>query len=84
MNARGVLKTALIGSVDAPTSRHTALLPSDARDDRLIFELDAPYRIDTTSLVIELFTADARFRRLLTDRELGDFITCVAVRREQA
>ena len=27
------------------------------------------------------FSADARFRRLLSDRELGDFITCVAVKR---
>jgi SAM-dependent methyltransferase len=38
---------------------------------------------DTDPLVSTLrdwFSADARFRRLLTDKDLGDFITCVAVR----
>ncbi len=54
MNARGALKTALLGSVDALTSRHTALLPIDARDERLIFTLEAPYRVDGSLLVVEL------------------------------
>src|SRR5258706_481735 len=58
MNARVAFKAALLGSVDALTSRHTALLPSDARDERTIFKLDAPYRVDTPSLVIDLLEHD--------------------------
>ena len=27
------------------------------------------------------WAADARFRRLLVDRDLGDFVTCVAIKR---
>jgi SAM-dependent methyltransferase len=34
----------------------------------------------THATLREWFAADARFRRLLEERELGDFITCVAVR----
>ena len=37
--------------MDALTSRHTALLPIDARDERSIFKLEAPYRVDGSSLV---------------------------------
>ena len=54
MNARGAFKSALLGSVDALTSRHTALLPNDARDERSTFKLDAPYRVAASSLAIEL------------------------------
>jgi hypothetical protein len=34
----------------------------------------------THATLRDWFAADARFRRLLTERELGDFISCVAVR----
>ena len=34
----------------------------------------------TRATVREWWAADARFRRLLTDRDLGDLITCVAVK----
>jgi hypothetical protein len=34
----------------------------------------------THATLRDWFAADARFRRLLTERDLGDFITCVAVR----
>ncbi len=54
MNARGALKTALLGSGDALPCRHTVLLPIDARDERLIFTLEAPYRVDRSLLVVEL------------------------------
>jgi len=59
MNARVAFKTALLGSVDALTHRHTALLSSDARDDRAIFRLEAPYRVATTSLAIELLERES-------------------------
>lgn len=59
MNARGAFKTALLGSVDALTSRHTALLPIDARDERLIFTLEAPYRVDGSLLVVELLESSS-------------------------
>ena len=35
----------------------------------------------TRQTLRDWWAADARFRRLLTERDLGDFITCVAVRR---
>jgi 2-polyprenyl-3-methyl-5-hydroxy-6-metoxy-1,4-benzoquinol methylase len=54
MNAKSALKTALLGSVDAITSRHTALLPLEAGDERLIFALEAPYRVDQPLLRINL------------------------------
>jgi hypothetical protein len=34
----------------------------------------------TRATLREWWVADARFRRLLTERDLGDFITCVAVK----
>ena len=41
--------------------------------------------VDAVSLFVatfrEWFAADARFRRLLTERDLGDFLLCVAIRR---
>jgi hypothetical protein len=34
----------------------------------------------THAALRDWFTADARFRRLLRERDLGDFVTCVAER----
>ena len=34
----------------------------------------------TRATLREWWVADARFRRLLTERDLGDFITCIAVK----
>ncbi|MBI3403196.1 MAG: methyltransferase domain-containing protein [Acidobacteria bacterium] len=39
---------------DAVTRRHVALLPREARDERLIFDLRAPYRVEGDVLSIEL------------------------------
>lgn len=36
----------------------------------------------THATLRDWFTADARFRALLTERDLGDFVACVAVRRD--
>jgi hypothetical protein len=44
---------------------------------RLIWDADAD---PTRATLRQWWAADARFRRLLAERELGDFITCVAVR----
>jgi 2-polyprenyl-3-methyl-5-hydroxy-6-metoxy-1,4-benzoquinol methylase len=44
---------------------------------RLIWDADAD---PTRATLRQWWAADARFRRLLVERELGDFITCVAVR----
>jgi len=44
---------------------------------RLIWDTDAD---PTRATLRQWWAADARFRRLLVERELGDFITCVAVR----
>jgi 2-polyprenyl-3-methyl-5-hydroxy-6-metoxy-1,4-benzoquinol methylase len=44
---------------------------------RLIWDTNAD---PTRATLRQWWAADARFRRLLAERELGDFITCVAVR----
>jgi 2-polyprenyl-3-methyl-5-hydroxy-6-metoxy-1,4-benzoquinol methylase len=44
---------------------------------RLIWDADAD---PTRATLRQWWAADARFRQLLVERELGDFITCVAVR----
>ena len=44
---------------------------------RLIWDADAD---PTRATLRQWWAADARFRRLVVERELGDFITCVAVR----
>jgi len=36
------------------------------------------------AIVRDWFAADARFRRLIAERDLGDFLLCVAVRRQVA
>ena len=43
---------------------------------RLLWDADAD---PTRATLRQWWAADARFRRLLVKRELGDFITCVAV-----
>jgi SAM-dependent methyltransferase len=44
---------------------------------RLVWDADAD---PTRATLRQWWAADARFRRLLVERDLGDFITCVAVR----
>jgi 2-polyprenyl-3-methyl-5-hydroxy-6-metoxy-1,4-benzoquinol methylase len=44
---------------------------------RLLWDADAD---PTRATLRQWWAADARFRRLLAERDLGDFITCVAVR----
>jgi hypothetical protein len=44
---------------------------------RLLWDADAD---PTRATLRQWWAADARFRRLLVERDLGDFITCVAVR----
>jgi hypothetical protein len=73
------LKNAALASMNRLTGRHAVLLSAAARSGDSIIDVRAPYRVVHETLR-DWWVADARFRRLLTERDLGDFVTCVAVR----
>jgi SAM-dependent methyltransferase len=71
-----------VAQVSVPSLRE-ALAPPDWEIVRLVTR--AFWAVDADPLVAtfrEWFDADARFRRLLEERELGDFLLCVAIRRQ--
>jgi hypothetical protein len=77
------LKGAALASVNRLTGRHAVLLSAAAR--RADVHLSTHSVWDGSADPVhetlrDWWVADARFRRLLTERDLGDFVTCVAVR----
>lgn len=56
---------------DAVTRRHVALLPREARDERLIFDLRAPYRVEGDVLSIELLEPEGGRLQAVLSGEAG-------------
>ena len=81
---RARLKNAALRMLGAFARRHVVILPGAAGAEDGLLGLRAPYRVEKNRLVVELtratlrawWAADARFRRLLAERDLGDLLTC--------
>jgi hypothetical protein len=53
----GTLKTVLLRILSAVTGRHAVLLAAEAADETLIFRLQAPYRLPSPMLTVQLLEA---------------------------